>query len=115
MIKEALEKSDDDGDTLDLSRRDIDCIGEEAVEMFKSGVGKGQKGVWRCVRSSFNRNTLLTYDPQTGPVLQLFARRLYGRLILQAQQITVPQSQGQQVYPVSSCGMSFSPGLSYAY
>lgn len=52
MIKQALEKSDDDGDTLDLSRRDIDRIGEEAVEMFKNGVGKGQKGVWRCVRSS---------------------------------------------------------------
>lgn len=51
-IKQALEKSDDDGDTLDLSRRDIDRIGEEAVEMFKNGVGKGQKGVWRCVRSS---------------------------------------------------------------
>lgn len=51
MIKQALEKSDDDGDTLDLSRRDIDRIGEEAVEMFKSGVGKGQKGVWRLALS----------------------------------------------------------------
>jgi hypothetical protein len=46
-IHEALEKSNDAGDTLDLSRRGIDGIGHEAVEMFRKGVGKDSRGVWR--------------------------------------------------------------------
>jgi hypothetical protein len=50
-IMRALEKSPDEGDTLDLSRKGIDNIGDEEVEMFKSGVGKDLKGVWRFVPS----------------------------------------------------------------
>lgn len=50
-IMRALEKSPDEGDTLDLSRKGIDDIGDEEVEMFKSGVGKDLKGVWRSVPS----------------------------------------------------------------
>ena len=46
-IMRALEKSPDEGDTLDLSRKGIDNIGDEEVEMFKQGVGKDLKGVWR--------------------------------------------------------------------
>lgn len=46
-IQEALSKSTDEGNTLDLSRRGIKRIGEEAVEMFRQGVGKEKKGVWR--------------------------------------------------------------------
>lgn len=46
-IYEALGKSNDEGDTLDLSRRGIERIGEDAVEMFRRGVGKDRKGVWR--------------------------------------------------------------------
>jgi hypothetical protein len=46
-IMRALEKSPDEGDTLDLSRKGIDSIGDEEVEMFKQGVGKDLKGVWR--------------------------------------------------------------------
>jgi len=46
-IYEALGKSNDQGDTLDLSRRGIERIGEDAVEMFRRGVGKERKGVWR--------------------------------------------------------------------
>lgn len=48
-IMRALEKSPDEGDTLDLSRKGIDNIGDEEVEMFKQGVGKDMKGVWRSV------------------------------------------------------------------
>lgn len=46
-LRDALDKSDDEGDTLDLSRRHIEVIGEEAVGMFRNGVGKDRKGVWR--------------------------------------------------------------------
>jgi len=46
-IYEALGKSNDEGDTLDLSRRGIERIGDDAVEMFRRGVGKDKKGVWR--------------------------------------------------------------------
>ena len=46
-IREALEQSPDRGDTLDLSRRGIESIGPQAVEVFRKGVGKDQKGVWR--------------------------------------------------------------------
>lgn len=46
-IQEALKKSADEGNTLDLSRRGIKRIGEEAVQMFHRGVGKDGKGVWR--------------------------------------------------------------------
>jgi hypothetical protein len=46
-IMRALEKSPDEGDTLDLSRKGIDSIGDEEVEMFREGVGKDLKGVWR--------------------------------------------------------------------
>jgi hypothetical protein len=51
-IMRALERSPDEGDTLDLSRKGIDTIGDEEVEMFKQGVGKELKGVWRCVHSN---------------------------------------------------------------
>jgi hypothetical protein len=56
-IIRALEKSPDEGDTLDLSRKGIDNIGDEEVEMFKSGVGKDLKGVWRSVH-----DYLTSYD-----------------------------------------------------
>ena len=49
QIKEALEQSNDDGNTLDLSRRGIQRIDDQAVEMFRKGVGQDSKGVWRCV------------------------------------------------------------------
>jgi hypothetical protein len=48
-IREAAERSNDEGDTLDLSRRGIDRIGPGAVDMFRKGVGKEGKGVWRYV------------------------------------------------------------------
>jgi len=48
-IDEALEKSTDKGDTLDLSRRGITNIGPDAVERFAKGVGADMKGVWRYV------------------------------------------------------------------
>ncbi|WVQ71691.1 hypothetical protein IAR50_001232 [Cryptococcus sp. DSM 104548] len=51
MVEEALAKSEDEGDTLDLSRRAIDRIGDRAVDMFNSRVGKNQKGVWRLALS----------------------------------------------------------------
>ena len=46
-IHEALGRSGDEGDTLDLSRRGIEVIGVDAVEIFRKGVGKDHKGVWR--------------------------------------------------------------------
>jgi hypothetical protein len=46
-IMRALERSPDEGDTLDLSRKGIDSIGDADVEMFRQGVGKELKGVWR--------------------------------------------------------------------
>lgn len=46
-ILRALERSPDEGDTLDLSRKGIDSIGDEEVEMFRQGVGKELRGVWR--------------------------------------------------------------------
>lgn len=46
-IQKALEHSTDEGDTLDLSRQGVDKIGEEDVDMFRRGVGKDKKGVWR--------------------------------------------------------------------
>lgn len=46
-IHEALGQSGDEGDTLDLSRRGIEVIGVDAVEIFRKGVGKDHKGVWR--------------------------------------------------------------------
>lgn len=46
-IREALDRSTDEGDTLDLSRRGIEGIGPEAVVIFNQGVGKDRKGVWR--------------------------------------------------------------------
>jgi hypothetical protein len=46
-ITKALERSADEGDTLDLSRRGIARIEEEDVDMFRCGVGKEKKGVWR--------------------------------------------------------------------
>ncbi|ORX33417.1 RAM signaling pathway protein-domain-containing protein [Kockovaella imperatae] len=50
-IHEALAKSPDRGDTLDLSRRGIEGIDDHAVEVFRRGVGKDQKGVWRLALS----------------------------------------------------------------
>ena len=50
-IHEAIERSDDEGDTLDLSKRGIKGIGVDAVEVFRKGVGKDHKGVWRYVPS----------------------------------------------------------------
>lgn len=55
-IMRALERSPDEGDTLDLSRKGIDNIGDEEVEMFKSGVGKDLKGVWRSVHLLLTNN-----------------------------------------------------------
>lgn len=43
----ALNKSNDEGNTLDLSRRGIQQIGPAAVEVFRKGVGQDGKGVWR--------------------------------------------------------------------
>lgn len=48
-VFDALEKSSDEGDTLDLSRQRIDRLDVEEVEMLRTGVGKDQKGVWRLV------------------------------------------------------------------
>lgn len=46
-LKMALRKSNDSGNTLDLSRRGMRQIGPKAVEVFRKGVGQDQKGVWR--------------------------------------------------------------------
>ncbi|ODO10734.1 hypothetical protein I350_01331 [Cryptococcus amylolentus CBS 6273] len=51
LVEEALQRSEDEGDTLDLSRRAIDRIGDRAVDMFNCRVGKNQKGVWRLALS----------------------------------------------------------------
>lgn len=47
-IRDALARSSDHGDTLDLSRKGISAIGPLAVQQFRRGVGKEGKGVWRC-------------------------------------------------------------------
>ncbi|KAK8869664.1 hypothetical protein IAR55_000232 [Kwoniella newhampshirensis] len=86
-VREALGGSGDEGDTLDLSRQDIRRIGEEAVEMFKSGVGKGKKGVWRLALSynslkdgsivdSFARLSRLRYLNLKGNYLTQFPQAL---------------------------------------
>ncbi|WWD16072.1 hypothetical protein CI109_100497 [Kwoniella shandongensis] len=86
-IREALGGSGDEGDTLDLSRQDIRRIGEEAVDMFKSGVGKGKKGVWRLALSynslkdgsivdSFSRLSRLRYLNLKGNYLTQFPQAL---------------------------------------
>ena len=65
-IQAALEKSSDGGDTLDLSRRGIDGIGPEAVEVFRKGVGTDSKGVWRLA---------LSYNSLTdGSIVDSFSR-----------------------------------------
>ena len=46
-IDEALQRSRDSGDTLDLSRKGISNIGPLAVQRFRRGVGQENKGVWR--------------------------------------------------------------------
>jgi hypothetical protein len=48
-LQDALDKSADEGDTLDLSRRQIEAIGDEAVKLFSRIAGKENLGVWRCV------------------------------------------------------------------
>jgi hypothetical protein len=48
-IASALARSTDSGDTLDLSRKGITAIGPLAVQQFRRGVGKENKGVWRYV------------------------------------------------------------------
>ncbi len=50
LIHDALDRSRDEGDTLDLSRQKVEGIGADAVEMFRKGVGKDHKGVWRWVQ-----------------------------------------------------------------
>lgn len=47
VIMTELAKSKDHGDTLDLSRKGIERIGEDDVQILRYGVGKGGKGVWR--------------------------------------------------------------------
>ncbi|WVQ98890.1 hypothetical protein IAU59_006021 [Kwoniella sp. CBS 9459] len=82
-INEALGGSSDEGDTLDLSRQDIRKINDEAVEMFRTGVGKGKKGVWRLALSynslrdasivdSFGRLSRLRYLNLKGNYLTQF-------------------------------------------
>lgn len=51
LIHRALEHSKDGGETLDLSRERIDRIGDEEVEVFRTQVGKDNKGVWRLALS----------------------------------------------------------------
>ena len=46
-IKEAVSRSRDQGDTLDLSRKGISTIGPLAIQQFRRGVGQDGKGVWR--------------------------------------------------------------------
>ena len=46
-IQRALEKSPDGGETVDLSRRGFEGIGDEEIEYLKTAVTKG--GVWRPV------------------------------------------------------------------
>ena len=48
-ILRECQKRGDTGDTLDLSRKGIKRIGPQAVELFKRGVGKEMRGVWRSV------------------------------------------------------------------
>jgi hypothetical protein len=47
LIGRALSNSGDEGDTLDLSRLGIESIGDDEVELFRKGVGRDRKGVWR--------------------------------------------------------------------
>jgi hypothetical protein len=47
LILEAVVESSDKGDTLDLSRKNIDAIADEDVEMLRRGVGTNKRGVWR--------------------------------------------------------------------
>ena len=81
-IHEALERSGDEGDTLDLSRRGIEEIDAEAVEMFRKGVGSDYKGVWRCVRkveavnncADMGRLALSYNSLRDGSIAPTFAR-----------------------------------------
>jgi hypothetical protein len=47
VLRKALKISKDDGHTLDMSRDQVEGIGDEAVEMLANGVGRHKEGVWR--------------------------------------------------------------------
>lgn len=49
LILEAAVESPDKGDTLDLSRKGIETIADEDVEMLRRGVGTNKRGVWRYI------------------------------------------------------------------
>ncbi|KAL7424160.1 RAM signaling network component [Cryptotrichosporon argae] len=51
LIQKALAASPDHGETLDLSRNKLEVIGDVEVEMFRRGMGKDSKGVWRLALS----------------------------------------------------------------
>lgn len=51
LIQKAIEHSRDGGETLDLSRGRIERITDEDVEIFRTKVGRDNKGVWRLALS----------------------------------------------------------------
>ncbi|KAK4684557.1 hypothetical protein P7C73_g5616, partial [Tremellales sp. Uapishka_1] len=77
IIGQALEKSEDKGETLDMSRQAVGSIGEDAVEMFRRGVGKDKKGVWRLALS-YNSLKDNSISPSFGRLRNLRYLNLKG-------------------------------------
>ncbi|WRT67282.1 uncharacterized protein IL334_004249 [Kwoniella shivajii] len=50
-INDIAQNSKDEGDTLDISRQNMNKISDKMVDLFIRGVGKNKRGVWRLALS----------------------------------------------------------------
>ena len=98
-MREALQRSVDMGDTMDLSRRRITTIGDDEAEMLRRGVGKDRKGVWRWVGVGARQLIM-----QLGLVLQLAEGWVDIRSVLPPESIALPKPQRQQLQPIPRSG-----------
>lgn len=108
-IREALDRSADEGDTLDLSRRGIEGIGAEAVVIFDQGVGKDRKGVWRYALVRPCGGHVINDRLQTSAVLQLVTGRVHRWLVLPAGPTTIPEPKRQQLLALPPSGECPTP------
>ncbi|KAJ9107530.1 hypothetical protein QFC21_000987 [Naganishia friedmannii] len=76
-INQELRNSKDEGDTLDLSRKQIQRIDEEDVEMLRTKVGRRERGVLRLALSH-NRLTESSLDPSFSMLNRLRYLNLKG-------------------------------------
>jgi hypothetical protein len=67
-IHDAVKVSPDGGNTLDMGKKGIQSIGDEAVEVLVSGVGKGLQGACRCVWGSLIY--IIANGSKAGAILQ---------------------------------------------